>query len=145
MISATSALSKSYLVLKSMNMKNMIRAYFSAFGPKLNFPEMLILNLKILILNLKILKLNLKPRKLPNIVNFTPIIKYLFWNVVNIASKKFDFSLKYKKLWICWRKNSLKIQFVHAKTQFENAKTQFEYGKVPYIAKFTPYIKIHEN
>ena len=62
------------------------RAYFSAFGPKLNFPEMLKLNLKTLKLNLKILKLNLKPPKLPNIVNFTPISKYLFWNLVNIAS-----------------------------------------------------------
>ena len=63
-----------------------LRAYFSAFGPKLNFPEMLKLNLKTLKLNLKMLKLNLKPQKLPNTVNFTPISKNLFWNLVNIAS-----------------------------------------------------------
>ena len=103
---------------------NTSRAYFSVFWPKLNFTEMLKLNLKTLKLNLKILKLNLKTPKLPNIVNFTPISKYLFWNLVNIASSKFDFSLKYKKTANMLKKKLIKIHFVNAKTQFENAKTQ---------------------
>ena len=51
----------------------------SVFLPKLNFTEMLKLNLKIL-------KLNSKPQKLSNNVNFTPFSKYSSWNLVNIAS-----------------------------------------------------------
>ena len=113
-------------ITQSASGTNKFRAYFSAFGPKLNLLKMPKLNLKTPKLNLKMLILNLKMLKLNSLWKlknshiseiFSPVRKILFWNLVKYLKIKCKISLKSKKNYeyveeklinsICKYKNSI--------------------------------------